>query len=107
MVASTDFLTVALLESWPGPALVVSFFALLGAVAGVAGGGLAFARAKERLRQRLVLGALAGALTSLVVFFSMEGPHDTITTHVSWCIVGGYAGADGILILLRAFGRGK
>ena len=41
MVTLTDFMTVVLLESWPAPALVVSFFALLGAVAGVAGGGLA------------------------------------------------------------------
>jgi hypothetical protein len=87
--------------------LVVSFFALLGAVAGVAGGGLAFARAKERLRQRPVLGALAGALTSVAVFFSMPGPDDTVTAHVFLCIVGGYAGADEISILLRAFGRGK
>ena len=107
MVTSTDFMTVALLESWPGPALVVSFFALLGAVAGVAGGSLAFAKTTERLRQRLVLGALAGALTSLVVFFSMQGPDDAITAHVSWCIVGRYAGTDGTSILPRAFGRGK
>ena len=107
MVTSTDFMTVVLLESWPAPVLVVSFFALLGAVAGVAGGGLAFARAKERLWQRLVLGALAGALTSLVAFFSMQGPKDTVTAHVFLCIIGGYAGADGISILLTAFGRGK
>ncbi len=100
-------MAAALLESWPDPALVVSFFALLGAVVGAAGGGLAFARAKERLWQRLILGALAGALTSWVVFSSMHGPDDTITTHVFLCIVGGYAGADGISILLKTCGRGK
>ena len=107
MIALIDFMAGALLESWPDPALVVSFFALFGAVAGAAGGGLAFARAKERLRQRLVLGALAGALTSWVVFSSMQGPDDTIRAHFFWCIVGGYVGADGISILLKAFGRGK
>jgi hypothetical protein len=107
MGTSIDFMAAALLESWPSPALVLSYFALLGAVAGVGGGGLAFARSKERLWQRLGLGALAGALTSLVVFFSMQGPDDTVAAHLFWCIVGGYAGADGISILLKAFGQGK
>ena len=107
MVTSIDLMAGVLLESWPDPVLLVSFFALLGAAAGVAGGGLAFARAKERLWQRLLLGALTGALTSLVVFYSMHGPDDTIEAHVFWCILGGYAGADGISILLKALGRGK
>ena len=107
MGTAIDFMAGALLESWPGPALVLSYFALLGAVAGAGGGGIAFARAKERLWQRLGLGALAGALTSLVVFFSMHGPDDPVIAHVFWCIAGGYAGADGISILLKAFGRGK
>jgi hypothetical protein len=62
---------------------------------------------KPVVTQRLVLGALAGALTSVAVFFSMPGPDDTVTAHVFLCIVGGYAGADEISILLRAFGRGK
>ena len=97
----------ALLESWPDPVLIVAFFALLGAVAGAAGGALAFARARERLWQRLVLGALAGALTSWAMFSSMHGPDDTIRTHVFGCIVGGYAGADWISILLKAIGRRK
>lgn len=100
-------MAVVLLESWPAPALVFSFFALIGAVAGSAGGGIAFARAKERLWQRLALGALAGALTSWVVFWWIRGPDDTIRAHVLLCIVGGYAGADGVSILLKAFGRGR
>lgn len=91
-----------LLESWPGPGLVVSLFALLGAVAGAVGGVLAFARAKERLRQRLALGAFAGALTSWVVFCSLPGPNDTLGTHMFLCIAGGYVGADGISVLLKA-----
>lgn len=107
MGTAIDLMAGVWLESWPGPALVLSYFALLGAVAGAAGGGIAFARAKERLWQRLGLGALAGALTSLVVFFSVQGPKDTVTVHVFLCIAGGYAGADGISILLKAFGRGK
>jgi len=74
----TNFMPLgAMLESWPAPGLVLGIFIVFGAVVGAAGGGLAFARAKERLWQRLVLGALAGALTSLVVFFSMRGPDDT------------------------------
>lgn len=107
MGTAIDLMAGVWLESWPGPGLVLSYFALLGVVAGAAGGGIAFARAKERLWQRLGLGALAGALTSLVVFFSVQGPKDTVTVHVLLCIVGGYAGADGISILLKAFGRGK
>jgi hypothetical protein len=99
--------TAALLESWPAPELVLGIFILFGAVVGVAGGALAFARAKERLRQRLMLGALAGALTSWLVFSLIRGPDDTIRTHIFWCIVGGYAGADGILVLLKAIGRKK
>lgn len=97
----------ALMESWPDPVLVVAFFALLGTVPGAAGGALAFARAKERLWQRLVLGALAGAVTSWVLFSSLQGPDDTIRAHAFWCIVGGYAGADGISILLKAVRPGK
>ena len=96
-----------LLESWPAPGLIVAFFALLGTVPGAGGGAIAFARAKERLWQRLVLGALAGALASVVVFFSVHGPDDTLTTHVFWCIVVGYAGADGISILLKGIRREK
>ena len=91
----------ALLEGWD-VGLFLLVFTLLGAVAGAVGGGLAFARAKERLRQRLVLGGVAGALISLVVAL----PHyvHTPASLVFWCIVGGYAGADGISILI---GRGK
>ena len=93
-----------LLEGWDLP-LFLLVFTLLGAVAGAAGGGLAFARARERLRQRLVLGALAGALTSWVVAL----PHyvHTPTLLVFSCIVGGYAAADGVSILLKAIGRRK
>ena len=102
MVTSINFMPPgALLESWD-LGLFLLVFTLLGGVAGAVGGGLAFARAKERLRQRLALGALAGALTSWVVAL----PHyvHTPTSLVFWCIVGGYAGADGISILI---GRGK
>lgn len=105
MEGAIDVMAGVWLESWLGPALVLSYFALLGAVAGAAGGGIAFARSKERLWQRIGLGALAGGLTSLVVFFSVPGPKDTIAAHVLLCIVGGYAGADGISILLKRFGR--
>jgi heme O synthase-like polyprenyltransferase len=91
----------ALLESWLLPVLVLPF--VFGAIAGAVGGGLAFARAKERLWQRLVLGAIAGALAGWVAVQRA----DTITQFVFCCIVGGYAGADGISILLKAIGRGK
>lgn len=101
MVTSIHFMPLgALLEGWFLPVLVLPFF--FGAVAGAVGGGLAFARAKERLRQRLVLGALAGTLTGWVAVQRA----DTITQFVFWCIVGGYAGADGTSILLKAIRRG-
>jgi hypothetical protein len=104
-VKSMNFMSSSvLLESWD-LGLFLLVFTLLGAVAGAVGGGLAFARAKEQLRQRLVLGALAGALISWVVAL----PHyvRNPTSLVFWCIVSGYAGADGISILLKAIGRGK
>ena len=115
MVTSMNFMPLgALLEGWGIGFLLLPIFILLGAVAGAVGGGIAFARAKERLRQRLVLGALAGALTGCWV--ALLGA-DTITTRTQWprlytlsffwCMVGGYAGADEISILLKAIGRGK
>lgn len=100
-----NLLSLILLESWPGLVVVLSFFALLGVVAGAGGGGIAFVRAKERLQQRIVLGVFAGVLTSCIVFWSVPGPNDTITTHILCCIVGGYAGADGISVLLKTIGR--
>jgi hypothetical protein len=104
MVTSMNFMPPgALLESWLGPEFIVVFLILLPAVAGAVGGGIAFARAKERLRQRLVLGALAGALTGLRLFMI----HPSLYLFFIWCVVGGYAAADGISILLKAIGRGK
>lgn len=92
-----------MLESWLGPEFIVLFLILLPAVAGAVGGGIAFARAKERLGQRLVLGALAGVLTAWRLF----SIHPSLYLFFVWCIVGGYAVADGISILLKAIGRGK
>jgi hypothetical protein len=112
----------ALLESWGPPVGVIfTFFILLGAVPGAVGGSLAFARAKERLRQRLALGALAGALTSLTLLWNSHtlnkvfsniptfepGRLTTLFVFVLCCLVGGYAGADGISMLLKAVGQGK
>jgi hypothetical protein len=90
-----------LLEGWLLPLLILPFF--IGAVAGAVGGALAFVRAKEQLRQRLVLGALAGIPTGWVAVQRA----DTTTQFVFWCIVGGYAGADGVSILLKVIRRGK
>jgi hypothetical protein len=104
MVTSIHFMPPgALLESWLGPEFILVFIILFPAVAGAVGGGLAFARAKERLLQRLVLGALAGVLTAWPLF----GIHPSLYLFFVWCIVGGYAGADGISILLKAIGRRK
>ena len=100
-----------LLEGWPTLGFVVLFIILPGVVAGAAGGGLAFARAKERLWQRLVLGALTGPLTCGFLLRHLVTLQSTVTfrvfAFVFSCIVGGYAGADGISILLKAIGRGK
>ncbi|MGO8814149.1 MAG: hypothetical protein ACLQVG_05690 [Terriglobia bacterium] len=94
-----------LLESWGPPVgLIVAAFVLVGAVAGTVGGGIAFARARELLRQRLVLGALAGALTSSVMIPAFMNP---FTRFVLCCLVGGDAVADGLSILLKAIGRRK
>lgn len=118
MVTSINFMPLgALLESWSLVVWLAGVLILLGAVVGAAGGGLAFARAKERLRRRLVLGGLAGALTGWVVMQNSDTflkpllaqwPRSyTLTAFAFWCFVGGYAGADGISILLKAIGRGK
>lgn len=93
----------ALLQEWPSLESIVAvlaIFILFPPVAGAVGGALAFARAKERLRQRLVIGAVAGLLTPFLI--AWRGGHPTITAIICWCIFGGYAAADGISILLKA-----
>jgi hypothetical protein len=118
MTTCTNFLSLAALrESWSLVVWLAWGFILIGAAVGTAGGGLAFVRAKEGLRQRLVLGALAGALTSWLVTQNTytfarpllpQGPRwYVLTAFVFWCVVGGYAGADGISTLWKAIGRGN
>ncbi len=97
----------AQVQNYPSPVSILVMLVIIilfPVVTGAVGGALAFARAKERLRQRLVLGALAGVLTA---WFAWPGVHTNITAFTFLCILGGYAGADGISILLRAIGRGK